>query len=321
MTRRAKAVARSRDLERRGFSRESLRRLSNRGVIERASRGVYLAPEAARSPHRSRLTLKGATVLAVWSDGHRPTRDLGFLGGGTFDIESAAAVIREIVDVPADDGLEFDGPGVAVESIREADEYHGVRVHLRATLDGASIPMQIDIGVGDIVTPPAREATLPTILDGFRAPRVKVYPPETIIAEKLHAMVKLGIANSRMKDFFDIYVLAKREFDEELLAKAVSRTFVRRKKAIPQDAFALSSDFYADHQKQLQWRAFLRKSGLDAPADFHAVGAVLRALLIPVMLSARNGRIIAAPTVPASPAPRVRPGRTRRQSTRPRTRR
>lgn len=243
-----------------------------------------------RSPHRGRLTLKGATVFALWSDAHRPTRDLDFLGSGTFDIEKAAAVIREIIDVPAEDGLSFDRASVVAEPIREADEYHGVRVHLSATLDSARIRMQIDIAVGDVVTPPAREATLQTILDDFSAPRVKVYPAETIVAEKLHAMVKLGIANGRMKDFFDVWVLASmRDFDGELLAKAVSRTFRRRKTAIPEDAFALSEDFYDDRQKQTQWRAFLRKTSVRAPEDFHLVGALLRAFLVPVMASARSG--------------------------------
>ena len=192
--------------------------------------------------------------------------------------------------MPAEDGLAFDRASVAAEPIRETDEYHGVRVHLSATLDTARIRMQIDIGVGDVVTPPAREATLPTILDGFRPPRVKVYPAETIVAEKLHAMVKLGIENSRMKDFFDIYVLASmREFDAELLTKAVSRTFQRRKAAIPEEVFALSDDFYGDRQKQTQWRAFLRKTSVRAPEDFDAVGALLRAFLVPVMASARSG--------------------------------
>jgi len=243
----------------------------------------------SRSAHRRRLTLKGATVFMLWSDAHRPTRDLDFLGSGTFDIEAAAAVIREIVAVPAEDGLAFDRASVTAEPIRETDEYHGVRVHLSATLDTARIRMQIDIGVGDVVTPPAREATLPTILDDFSPPRVKVYPAETIVAEKLHAMVKLGIANSRMKDFFDVYLLASmREFDGELLSKAVSRTFNRRKTAIPEHAFALSDDFYHDGQKQTQWRAFLRKTRIRAPADFHAVGTILRAFLVPMMESPRS---------------------------------
>jgi predicted nucleotidyltransferase component of viral defense system len=249
-----------------------------------------------RSPHRSRLTLKGATVFALWSDAHRPTRDLDFLGSGTFDLDRAVAVIREIIDVPAEDGLVFDRASVAAEPIREADEYHGVRVHLSATLDTVRIRMQIDIAVGDVVTPPAREATLPTILDDFSRPRIRVYPAETIVAEKLHAMVKLGIANSRMKDFYDVYVLATRhEFNEELLAKAVSRTFKRRKTAIPVEAFALTDAFYADRQKQTQWRAFLRKTRLEAPQDFQVVGAVLQAFLLPVIESARGGT--AAPRV------------------------
>ncbi|MEA2463625.1 MAG: hypothetical protein QOJ98_1372 [Acidobacteriota bacterium] len=242
-----------------------------------------------RSAHRSRLTLKGATVFALWSDAHRPTRDLDFLGSGAFDLDRAAAVIREIIGVPAEDGLTFDRASVTAEPIREADEYHGVRVHLLATLDTARIRMQIDIGVGDVVTPPAREATLPTILRDFSPPRVKVYPAETIVAEKLHAMVKLGIANSRMKDFFDVYMLASmREFDGELLSKAVSRTFRRRKTAIPEEAFALSEDFYDDRPKQAQWRAFLRKTSVRAPEDFHAVGSLLRSFLVPVMASARS---------------------------------
>jgi predicted nucleotidyltransferase component of viral defense system len=246
-----------------------------------------------RSAHRSRLILKGATVFALWSDAHRPTRDLDFLGSGAFDIAEAVAIIREIVDVPAEDGLRFDRASVVAEFIREADQYHGVRVHLSATLDAARIRMQIDIGVGDVVTPPAREATLPTILAGFSPPRVKVYPAETIVAEKLHAMVMLGIANSRMKDFFDIYVLASiREFDGELLSKAVSRTFGRRKTAIPENAFALSDDFYDDRQKQTQWRAFVRKTSGRAPEDFHAVGALLRMFLVPVMESARSGTTV-----------------------------
>lgn len=148
--------------------------------------------------------------------------------------------------------------------------------------------MQIDIGLGDAVTPRAQQATLPVILDGFAPPRVKVYPPETIIAEKLHAMVKLGIANSRMKDFFDVYVLAStRRFDEEILARAVSRTFARRKTPIPEGAFALTEDFYRDRQKRAQWRAFLEKSGVEAPDDFAVVGDVLRAFLLPPLTTAR----------------------------------
>lgn len=224
---------------------------------------------------------------------HRPT---------TFGVDHAAAIIREIIDVPAEDGLRFDRASVTAEPIREADEYRGVRVHLSATLHTARIRMQIDIGVGDASTPPARETTLPTILDDFSAPRVKVYPAKTIVAEKLHAMVKLGIANSRMKDFFDVHVLASmREFDGALHSKAVTRTFKRRRTAIPDELFALSDEFYADRQKQSQWRAFLRKTGAAAPDDFLAVGTFLREFLLPVMKSARDDTT--APMVCGGQAP------------------
>ena len=126
-------------------------------------------------------------------------------------------------------------------------------------------------------------------LPGFPPPRVKVYPPETIVSEKLHAIVKLGIANSRMKDFFDLWLLAsRREFDTELLAKAVVRTFRRRKTAIPEEAFALTEEFYSDREKQTQWRAFLRKSGVDAPTDFATVGRLLRRFLVPLLDAARG---------------------------------
>ncbi len=254
------------------------------------ARERFLARLAA-SPHRDRLILKGAAVFAVWLDTHRPTRDLDFLGSGDFAPENAAAVIRDIIGVAIeDDGLTFDPDSVTAEPIREPDEYHGVRVRLEGTLDTARIRVQIDIGLGDVVTPPPRLAVLPAILGDFPPPKVKVYPPETIVSEKLHAMVKLGIANSRMKDFFDVYVLARgREFEEELLTKAVIRTFERRKTAIPEEPFALTEELYADRVKQAQWRAFLAKSGVDAPGAFEDIGDVLRKFLSPVLTSARSG--------------------------------
>lgn len=208
----------------------------------------------AISSHRERLILKGATVFALWLDVHRPTRDLDFLGRGDFEPDVATLMFREIAGIAMeDDGLEFDVASVTATLIREPDEYQGVRIHLDARLDTARIRLQIDIGIGDVVTPPARSATLPPILQDYAGPRVKVYPPETIVSEKLHAMVKLGIANSRMKDFFDIYVLARgHHFEEGLLTKAVMRTFERRRTAIPEEPFALTPKFYSDRGKQTQ---------------------------------------------------------------------
>lgn len=243
-----------------------------------------------QSPHRNRLILKGATVFSLWLDVHRPTRDLDFLGSGNFEPEEAIAVVRSIAEVHViDDGLRFDVESVTAAPIREADEYRGVRLHLDALLDTARIRLHIDIGVGDVVTPPAVTLVLPSILKDFPEAKVKVYPPETIVAEKLHALSKLGIANSRMKDFFDLYVIARnREFDRDLLARAVRRTFARRKTEVPDEPFALTSEFYRDHQKQSQWRAFLTKSGIEAPTDFPEVGQLLTTFLMPVLSSAQG---------------------------------
>lgn len=245
------------------------------------------------SPHRNRLILKGAAVFALWLDVHRPTRDLDFLGTGNFDPQEARRIVREVCSISvANDGLIFDSDSVSAEPIRDSDQYRGARLRLEATLDTARIRLQIDIGVGDVVTPAPTTETLPSILSDMAQPRVKVYPPETIVAEKLHALVKLGIANSRMKDFFDLYVLASNwDFDETLLTIAVTRTFRRRKTPLPAEPFGLTREFYADRAKQTQWRAFLKKSGVDAPAEFGTVGDTLRKFLMPVLKrAAASGR-------------------------------
>src|SRR3954451_25062260 len=130
----------------------------------------------AQSPHRNRLILKGATVFALWGDLHRPTRDLDFLGSGNFDVASAIAVIRDIASIPADDGITFDAESVTGVAIRETNEYRGARIHLSASLDTMRIRMQIDIGLGDVVTPAARHATLPVILDDLPRPKVRSIP-------------------------------------------------------------------------------------------------------------------------------------------------
>jgi len=174
--------------------------------------------------------------LTFWTDAHRPTRDLDFLGRGNFQPDETAAFIRDIIgSTVVDDGLEFDAGSVTVEPIREPDEYHGVRVHLQVTLDSAHIRLQIDIGTGDIVTPPARSATLPSILEDFPKPRVRVYRPETIVAEKLHAMVKLGIAKQPDEGFLRrVRPRAQPPLRCESLGESDARTFERRKTAIPE---------------------------------------------------------------------------------------
>lgn len=239
------------------------------------------------SPHRDRLVLKGATAFALWLNKvHRTTRDLDFLGIGAIDAREAERLVRKIcAHEVVDDGVTFEASSVEAESIADGDEYHGVRVHLDAKLGSSRIRLQLDIDLGDVITPSARLKTLPTILDGLPPPRLKVYPPETIVAEKLHAIVKLGIANTRMKDFFDLYALAsERVFDGALLTEAISKTFRRRKTPLPTDEpTGLTPQFFDDAAKQTQWGAFLQKTGADAPEDFASGGEVLRRFFVPLL--------------------------------------
>lgn len=178
-----------------------------------------------------------------------------------------------------------------------------MRVHFNATLDNARIPLQVDIGLGDAITPAAVEAEFPTLLD-FPAPRVMAYPKPTVIAEKFQAMVALGIANSRMKDFFDVWTLARQfEFDGSLLARAIAATFDRRRTAIPQAVpMALTAEFATDRTKATQWRAFLNRSKLASQnSDFGEVIELLRAFLMPPTEALASGSQFQAHWPPAGP--------------------
>jgi predicted nucleotidyltransferase component of viral defense system len=164
-----------------------------------------------QSSQRERFVLKGATLFLIWQGKlPRPTRDVDLLGYGSAEIEKVIGAIREICSVKADDGIIFDLDKIAGEEIREEAEYDGVRVRVPASLDGAKAQLQIDIGFGDAVDPAPEETAVPVMLE-MESPRLKAYPPEVVIAEKLQAMVHLGIANSRMKDFFDIWILSREQ--------------------------------------------------------------------------------------------------------------
>ena len=181
----------------------------------------------ANSPFRDRFILKGAMFFLLWGmDEHRPTRDADFLGFGENDAENLVAIFQDVCRVAVeDDGLIFDPASVQAAAIREEMEYGGIRVTLPAILDRARISLQFDVGFGDAVTPLAEEVDYPTLLD-LPAPHLRIYPKETVIAEKFQAMVHLGIANSRMKDFYDIWVMARSfDFDGSVLKTAIERTF------------------------------------------------------------------------------------------------
>jgi hypothetical protein len=245
-----------------------------------------------RSPHADRFVLKGAMLLVLWdTQTARPTKDVDLAGYWTNDAPSLVAVVREIIAVACpEDGVAF-SDDVTAEPIRHRDTYHGFRVVVGAALAGARIKLQIDVGFGDAIEPPAINATYPVLLD-LPAPMLRVYPREAAIAEKLHAMVVHGAENTRWKDFHDVYFLSTRfAFDGATLARAVAATFTRRKSA-PLDGppIALTSAFYEDADRAAQWRAFLQRHALvDLPADLASIGERVRAFLEPPLGAFTSG--------------------------------
>ena len=239
------------------------------------------------SEYRDRFLLKGAMLFALWYDmPHRPTRDMDLLGFGPGELFVLERVFREIAQQPVDDGLAFSETVTAAEIRKEAN-YAGSRVTLLATLEQARIPLQVDIGFGDPVTPAAEQIDYPVLLEDLNPPRLGAYPVYTVIAEKLQAIVSLGMVNSRLKDYFDLQVLLVREeLDEQVLAEAVRRTFAVRSTPLPQQVpLGLSSEFGEDPDKQAQWRAFLQRNEL-AEVPLPAVVSQIREGLVPVLFRA-----------------------------------
>ncbi|HKB89960.1 MAG TPA: nucleotidyl transferase AbiEii/AbiGii toxin family protein [Opitutaceae bacterium] len=241
-----------------------------------------------QSSYADRFLLKGAMLFVVWDEKtHRPTRDLDLLGFGPSEKADLIRVFQEVAATPVvDDGIVFDPKSVQADEIREDHVYGGVRVRLMGKLGTAEVPVQIDVGAGDAVTPAPEAATFPALLD-FPAPHVRTYPVYTVVAEKFEAMVKLGTANTRMKDFHDVWFLAHRfEFDGPTLRKAIEATFVRRQTILPPAPEPFTEAFANDPIKQAQWSGFLRRNGLIGITDrFGEVVAVLRKLIEPVLRS------------------------------------
>lgn len=247
----------------------------------------------SHSIYRERFIVKGATLFTLWSERmHRPTRDLDLLGLGEEDSRRVKEIFQDLclLDVP-EDGLQFPASMISVEALRVGTDFEGLRVLLRAMLARARIPMQVDIGFGDPVSPPAEEVEFPTLL-ALPAPRLLAYRRETVVAEKFDAMVKLGMANSRMKDFFDIWFLARLfRFEGSTLRDAIKATSGRRGASSAETTIALKPEFSGDPAKRAQWKAFLRRSGLvEAGPTLDAICALLRDFLIPPAQAASSGQ-------------------------------
>lgn len=243
------------------------------------------------SQHREQFLLKGALLFDLWFDvPHRPTHDVDFLGFGAADIPHLEEVFRDICRIESPDGKVFQPDSVKGAEIRKEANYSGIRLTLMGLLDSARCPVQIDIGFGDAVVPGPEDVRYPIILPEMPEPQLRVYPRYTVVAEKLEALTSLGMLNSRMKDFFDLWVLAKHsDFDGSVLSQAVAATFGRRSTALPEGIpIGLSDGFINDAQKAKQWLAFLRKNALE-PILLETVIGDLRDFLLPVLASVSAG--------------------------------
>ena len=234
-------------------------------------------------------------LFYVWnptSQAYRPTRDLDFLMRGENSVEILETIFRKVIQTEVSpDGLVFDSKSVKAAPIREDNRYGGLRVNLMALLEKAKIPLQIDIGFGDKITPGPERIIFPSLL-GQETPHLSAYPKETVIAEKLEAMVSLGEANSRMKDFYDIHFLSLHyAFDGHILSQAIAATFTGRGTAIPvEEIYPLTAEFYRNPDRQRLWTGFLKRLGLrDVETSFEIVTQQLATFVqLPTRAASQN---------------------------------
>lgn len=217
---------------------------------------------------RDNFLLKGALLFDLWFDvPFRPTRDIDLLGFGVAETAEVHSTFEEFCHLEVNDGVVFDANSIQVSEIRKEANYAGLRVTLLGQIDGALCPVQVDVGYGDAVTPAPELADYPVFFEEFGQPRLRVYPRYTVIAEKLEAIISLGMVNTRLKDYFDLWVIFnKTDIDSLVLQEAVVATLSRRNTAVPQSLpMGLSDAFAQDAVKASQWRAFKEKNRLDAP--------------------------------------------------------
>lgn len=246
----------------------------------------------SKSRHADKLVLKGGLMLTAWqAPQSRPTKDIDFLAKMPNDLESVAAAVREVCEMPdSSDGLVFQSASLNAAVIKEDADYEGVRVTFLGFLQNARIHMQIDMGFGDVVVPAPVAMSYPTILD-HDPPQIYGYPQETAIAEKFEAMVKLGQLNSRIRDFFDVWMLSRQfEFDGATLARAIRETFANRGTEIDVDPTAFKPVFASSPAKQSQWTGYCRKSRIGfAPNSLKEVCDAISEFLSPVAKAIHTG--------------------------------
>ena len=239
------------------------------------------------SPYSEQFYLKGAMLFVLWENSaHRPTKDLDLLFIPEHDSDELITTFQEIAAIPnIHDGIQIDTASVQAEQIREKNTYGGLRIKLICELGTIKIPLQIDVGLGDSVYPSTEISAFPSLLD-FDIPRIRAYPTETVVAEKLQTMVELGMRNSRIKDYYDVYYLSQQfGFNGADLRKAIELTFQRRTTALPSTTpIGLTEAFSTEPQKQTQWNAFIRKNRLIAPSDLAEIVHRIEAFVLPVLI-------------------------------------
>ena len=243
------------------------------------------------SKFSDRFVLKGGLLLICFNmPRSRPTKDIDFLAEQVKnDPDDIEYIFRDIAKITCDDGIKFNSSSITTERIKEDADYEGIRLKIEATLGQARKRMQMDIGFGDIIIPKARVIEFPTLLEE-KPPKVRVYSIESIISEKFEAMVKLAMANSRMKDFYDVYSLSlNHRFQGKKLKKAVEATFQKRETPIPDNPLVFREEFYKNKERQKQWTAFLRKLQLhDINQEFNEIMKRIINFLEPVVISIRG---------------------------------
>ena len=246
----------------------------------------------SKSPHADKFILKGALMFAAWQlRSYRPTKDIDLLGKTKNEVEGVVAIVKEVCSQPVEpDGMLFDSTTVQGVRIAEQANYQGVRIRWRGSLGTARVAMQIDVGFGDVVSPGPQAVEYPAMLD-LPAPKLRGYTKESVVAEKFESMVKLGVLNSRMKDFFDIWTLARQfEFEGEALGTAIQRTFTNRGTKIVVEPTALTPQFSSDDAKMKQWRGFIRSSRFDVAEGLAEVIGVLSSFLKPIVAALSSDR-------------------------------
>jgi predicted nucleotidyltransferase component of viral defense system len=245
------------------------------------------------SEYSELFTLKGALMFNAWGlTNLRPTRDIDLLGHTQNTVDAVLKIFQDLSNLEAEpDGLEFDPVHIQSERIKEDADYEGIRITMTARLGKTRLTIQIDIGFADVITPAPERLDYPTILD-FPVPHLYGYPPETVIAEKFQAMTVLGMANSRMKDFYDIWMLITNfEFDGMIIQTAIERTFQNRSTELPDERHIVFKDEFAESKRD-QWNAFSRRLRDENAVAIHQIVVLMRDFFFPVLHASEQGTVL-----------------------------